>query len=110
MVCLLVSTKPLRSSYGKPRQELVGKSVFDIYPEELAKVYYAKDNELFQNPGVQVYNTPIQDARGVVHDIIFHKSTYSDSQGHVLGLIGVIIDITDRKRAEEKNLRLGSHC
>ena len=100
--------KAFEEFYGKPRQELVGKSTFDIYPEELAKVYYAKDNELFRNPGVQVYSTPIQDARGIVHDIIFHKSTYSDPQGHVLGLIGVIIDITDRKREEEKNLRLAA--
>ncbi len=100
--------KAFEEFYGKTRQELTGKSVFDIYPEELAKVYYAKDNELFRNPGIQIYNTPIKDGRGVVHDIIFHKSTYSDSQGHVLGLIGVIIDITERKREEEKNLRLAA--
>ena len=94
--------KSFEEFFGKTLPELVGKSVFDVYPEELAKVYYAKDNELFQNPGLQVYNTPIQDGRGVVHDIIFHKSTYLDSQGHVLGLIGVILDITDRKRAEKE--------
>ncbi len=100
--------KAFEEFYGKTRQELVGKSVFDIYPEELAKVYYAKDNELFRNPGVQVYNTPIQDGRGVVHNIIFHKSTYSDSQCYVIGLIGVILDITEQKQLEEKKLRLAA--
>ncbi len=94
--------KAFEEFYGKPKQELVGKSVFDIYPEELAKVYYAKDNELFRNPGIQIYNTPIKDGRGVVHDIIFHNSTYLDSQGHVLGLIGVILDVTEPNRIREE--------
>ncbi len=32
--------------------------------------------------------------------MVFHKSTFSNSQGNVIGLLGVIIDITERKRSE----------
>ncbi|MFH1115974.1 MAG: PAS domain-containing protein [Pseudomonadota bacterium] len=93
--------KSYEEFYGKTRQDLVGKSVFDIAPRELAEVYHAKDLELFHNPGIQVYDSQVKDARGAVHDVVFHKSTFSDLQGHVLGLIGVILDITERKKAEE---------
>jgi PAS domain S-box-containing protein len=34
--------------------------------------------------------------------VVFHKSTFPDSQGHVLGLIGVILDVTERKRLEDE--------
>ncbi len=93
--------KSFEEFFGKTSQELIGKGVFDMYPEDLAKVYHAKDSELFHNPGNQVYDTQFKDARGAVHDVVFHKSTFLDSQGHVVGLIGAILDITERKRAED---------
>jgi len=93
--------KSYEEFYGKTQQDLVGKSVFDIAPRELAEVYHAKDLELFRNPGIQVYDSRVKDARGAIHDVVFHKSTFSDPQGRVLGLIGVILDITERKKAEE---------
>ncbi|MGO9738848.1 MAG: PAS domain-containing protein [Desulfomonilaceae bacterium] len=92
--------------YGKTRQELVGKTVFDIAPRDLAEVYHAKDNELFDNPGVQIYDSQVKDSHGAVHEVVFHKSTFSDSQGRVLGLIGVILDITERKQLEKEKENL----
>ena len=40
-------------------------------------------------------------ADGSIHDVIFNKATFSEIQGNVHGLVGVILDITERKRAEE---------
>ena len=58
--------------------------------------------ELFQNPGVQVYGAKVKDAWGHLHEVVFHKSTFLDPEGHILGLIGVILDVTVRKRMEEE--------
>ncbi len=88
--------------YGKRRVELVGRSVFDIAPRELAEVYHAKDLELLRNPGVQVYGAKLKDAQGVLHDVAFHKTTLQDAGGRVSGLLGVILDLTEHKRAEER--------
>ena len=98
--------KSFEEFFGKTNQELVGKSVFDIHLRDMAEIYNEKDLELFHNPGVQVYNSQMKDARGDVHDVISQKSTFSDPQGNVIGLIGVILDITERKRLEEEKENL----
>ena len=40
---------------GRSRHELIGKTVYDLGPEDVARKYEEKDNELFDNPGKQVY-------------------------------------------------------
>ncbi len=105
--------KSFEEFYGQTQQELVGKSVFDISPGQLAEVYHAKDLELLQHPGSQVYESQVKDVRGVVHDVVFHKAAFTDPDGRVRGLIGAILDITERKRAEEalahKKMLLEAH-
>ena len=34
--------------------------------------------------------------------MVYHKATYVDSNGQTAGLIGAILDITERKQAEEE--------
>lgn len=92
--------------YGRTIDELAGKSVFDIAPPDLAKKYYEKDRDLILNPGIQIYDSKLEDAAGVLHDVVFHKATFADAENNIRGLIGVILDITDRKLAEEKLARL----
>jgi len=86
--------------FGKTKDELIGKNVFDINPEELARIYHAKDAELFEHPGTQKYETQVQDAQGTLHDVLFNKATMTDPHGKVTGLIGMVMDITERKQAE----------
>ena len=94
--------------FGNTKEELIGKSVFDISPVELARIYHAKDVELFERPGTQIYETQVKDARGILHDVVFYKATMVSSSNKVTGMIGTILDITDRKSletalAKEKN-------
>ena len=86
--------------YGQSRQEIIGKTVFDVSPSKLAEIYHAKDLELLQQSGLQVYEAQVKDARGVTRNVIFHKATFSDADGGAGGLIGAILDITERKAAE----------
>lgn len=86
---------------GLPREHIVGRDVFDLAPPALAERYAAADDALFRAGGVQVYESQVRFADGTVHDVIFSKATWSDSAGVLQGLVGVILDITDRKRAEQ---------
>lgn len=86
---------------GKSKTQLIGKSVFDISPEELARIYHAKDNELFESGGTQHYESRVKNARNEIRDVLFDKSVYTDSNGTMAGLIGTVSDITERKQMEE---------
>ncbi len=86
--------------YGKTKSELNNTSVFDIAPRELAEIYHQKDLELFGSPGTQIYETKMLDAQGVMHDVVVHKATFNDAGGRVAGLVGTILDISERKRLE----------
>ncbi|HUY03923.1 MAG TPA: EAL domain-containing protein [Rhodocyclaceae bacterium] len=86
---------------GKSRSEIVGKSVFDMAPPEIAKTYHAMDEELFRQPGRQLYESVFRQSSGEIRNVIFHKATFVHGDGAVGGLIGAMLDISERKQAEE---------
>ncbi|MBI5581720.1 MAG: PAS domain S-box protein [Deltaproteobacteria bacterium] len=85
---------------GIRREEIIGKSVSDISPPELAGIYLQKDKELYDHGEPQMYEGQSLAADGTLRDIVFHKATLSGADGNTTGMVGVILDITERKRAE----------
>jgi two-component system NtrC family sensor kinase len=86
---------------GLPPEKIMGATVYDIAPKDLAEIYFRKDEVLFRAPGEQTYEARVRARNGEIRDVIFFKKTYFDEQGNVAGLIGTILDITDRKKVEE---------
>lgn len=88
---------------GLPRSAIIGRTVHDIAPGDAASVYEAQDHELLNGIARRhAYDGVITDARGEAHDVIFYKSRVAGADGELRGLITVIIDISDRKRAENQ--------
>jgi diguanylate cyclase (GGDEF)-like protein/PAS domain S-box-containing protein len=86
---------------GVPRDKLIGRTIFDIAPPETAERSQVFDAALLEQPGTQVYESAIADARdGTRRDVLFNKATFFDPSGAVAGLVGVIVDITQRKQLE----------
>ena len=88
------------SCLGLDRDSIIGKSVFDLAPEDVAQKYTEMDAALLRDPGVQTFETSILYADGTKHEVIFSKSTFPDASGSA-GIVGVILDITDLKRAKQ---------
>jgi PAS domain S-box-containing protein len=87
---------------GVPAGELIGKKIDDIFSSSRAVEYAAADRELLDNPGSQTYESRLRDANGEMHDVMFHKATFTRSNGTVGGLVGLMLDITERKQLEEQ--------
>jgi len=92
--------KAFEEFFGMESEKFIGKTVFEIAPEEIAKVYDDKDQELLNSPGSQIYEFVVKKEDGNNRNVIFHKATFTDINGLVSGLIGAVLDITDRRKIE----------
>ncbi len=99
--CYLGVNKAFEEFFGKTRDEIIGRTVYDMGSSEIAEKFYKKDQELLQKPGIQTYEWKVKKADESEREVVFYKGTVSDTNDKVAGLIGVILDITESKRAEE---------
>ena len=94
---------------GYPREKMLGKSDYDFFPKEQADFFWKKDEEMFRTGKViEIPEEPITDKEGNLHYLHTKKAPLKDSSGRITHLVGIIEDITKRKKAEEA-LKLFSH-
>ncbi|WP_200328613.1 PAS domain S-box protein [Thiocystis violacea] len=86
--------------FGAERTAIIGKTVAEISPPELARIYLAKDQELFARGGIQHYASRVPNAKGELRDVLFDKAVFIDERGEVAGLIGAVLDVTSSKQQE----------
>lgn len=86
---------------GLPKNKIIGKTVFEVAPKELAKKYKDMDDEFFRNPVVQKYEYKAAHSDGHTMDILFHKSPLKDEKGNIIGLLGHMFDVTDNQKVEQ---------
>ncbi len=93
-----------RQIMGLPKNEVIGGSFREFQkrvPKELAEIYHKDDRSLIEEGGSNYYETKVVCADGIKRDFLFHKATYQDNSGKVAGVVGVMLDITERKLARE---------
>jgi len=95
---------------GKPLDQLLGKTDFDLFPAELAKLFRQKDKEMLVHQESSSNEEWVQypDGRRVLLDTL--KTPWLDEQGKLLGVLGISRDITGRygengKKADEAALQ-----
>ncbi len=90
---------------GTQCEKIVGQSVFelpDIIPQALTDFCLENDKKLLDHPGIQTYEAAIACADGVKRDFMLNRSTFTDHNGVIAGIISVMLDLTDRNRAERR--------
>ena len=100
---------------GRTKDQIVGKSIYDIHPKDMADIYSRRDQELLDNPDVQVYETQIKSPDGILHNMVFNKAVIRDSNDNIIGIVGSINDISELKRTEirlkkaQESMEVSSH-
>jgi PAS domain S-box-containing protein len=87
--------------FGRPAEELLGKSNQDLLPPELAEAVDANDQAaLLAEQPLQVEETVLRS--GAAHTYLSVKFPLSDEQGQVYAMCGISTDISDKKRIENE--------
>lgn len=86
---------------GVTSDQIKGKTVFELWPGEHAKVYHQKDLDLMQNPVRQIYEFKVKHKDGLERPVIYSKDVFRDENDQVIGVVGAFIDISTRKEAEK---------
>ena len=85
---------------GRTMEDIVGKTEFEVVPGLLSEIYHETDISLMSEGGIRQYEGAFKPATGEKRDVLYKKATFLDTAGQMAGLVGVMIDITDRKRME----------
>lgn len=86
---------------GRSKDQILGKTVYDIAPDDLAEIYSAREKELLEHQGMQNFEAKVRHADGTLHDVIFNKVSLSDVNGNIEGIVGFIVDITEHRQMED---------
>ncbi len=95
------TNRALENAMGLSKNELEGKSIFDLYPEEQADAYWRDDKEVMASGDAK---------HDIIESMTTHRGTrlvqtykipYLNEEGAVAGVIGFALDITERKQAEQ---------
>ena len=88
------------ATQGKPLEEIVGKTDFELHPPELAEKYRMDDRHVLETgKAIELIeeHQPIGESKFFVQVI---KTPLYDSKGKTAGTLGIFWDITERRQAE----------
>ncbi|MBN1634520.1 MAG: PAS domain S-box protein [Ignavibacteria bacterium] len=87
--------------YGCEKKDIIGKTVFDIHKNENAVTFNKMDLDIIKTGKTKNYEYSTYNRKKKEEtDLILTKAPFYDFEGNIAGIIGVITDISDRKRNE----------
>lgn len=91
--------------FGVQRADIMNRNEWQLQGTGLSQLHDSVDSALLRKPGVEIYEQTITPTggpnHGQPHNIILHKATNINARSDIAGLVGIIFDYTDRKKAED---------
>jgi two-component system, sensor histidine kinase and response regulator len=96
--------KAYEREFGTTSDALKGKTALDLeyLPEAERRRFHEEDMGVIREAGRRSYELPIQYADGRTHVTLYSVDGFRLSDGGSGGLIGLLVDISDQKRAAEE--------
>jgi len=85
---------------GRSFEEFIGKTDYNFFPADQVAVFLEKDEQVFETGKENLNEETITDSQGIDHTIVTKKTLFTDISGNKF-IVGIIRDITERKRMEE---------
>jgi two-component system aerobic respiration control sensor histidine kinase ArcB len=101
-IILGVNNKTLKAAGVHSCNELIGKTVYDLYPKEMAdKISKHHTAAIHSNKTLQHEESILDIRTGKFKHFTTIKSPVYDDTGQIIGTVGMSLDITDRKLLED---------
>ncbi len=99
----IAANKAFADMVGIPVDEIAGKTDYDFFPEVQAASYIVYDQEVMESgePGYDIEELTTG-ADGKPMWTSTSKTPFFDSDGTVIGMVGMTLDITERRKAEDQ--------
>ena len=111
----LMCNKAHEKFTGRPKEQIIGKSVYELHSKDMADIYSMRDKELLSMPDEQVYETKARNTDGTTHHVVMNKAVIRDNNKNIIGIVGSINDITELKKTElnlkkaQESMEISSH-
>ncbi len=90
---------------GLAEEQIIQRKVSDLFARHIADKDSATDEALKLNQGAQTFEAFVRYPEGSFHGFIVNKTAFHSADGHMAGVVGIMVDITERKHAEEALLK-----
>ncbi|MGB5299899.1 MAG: response regulator [Thiogranum sp.] len=103
---LTTCNKAYEQAFSIRREDFIGKSTGDLehLPEDIRQTAPDEELELIRQGGLSRRETALQYGDGRTHDVMYWRTAFDLADGEPGGMIGLFIDISERKQAEREIL------
>lgn len=101
----LFVNRQFEKRYEKKREDLLGKTDHDVFPNHIAAVFRANDVAVIES-GTMMEREELADVRGEKRSYISVKFPLLDAAGNTYGVCGISTDITERKKVQNYEQQL----
>lgn len=103
----IIVNKADLANIGQPEENVIGKTDLEVYPEDIARRFIEDDLAVIRS-GQPVVNREemLINQSGEKKWLLTSKVPLRDTQNNIVGLVGIGRDITEKKSAEERLLKM----
>ncbi len=93
--------KAFSAFFGRTMEEILGKTLADIIPEELAQESNDADRKIIETHSHMNYETRLLRNDGQIRTVLVTKAPFWDPGGSLGGIVGTFIDVTEQRLMDE---------
>jgi PAS domain S-box-containing protein len=93
--------KAYEEFFNVKKEDIIGKTIYDLNPYEVAEVANKWDDKLLENLEALSYELTIYDYKKEAHDVLVYKGIFEKADGTLGGIVGVILDISEIKKLQK---------
>lgn len=88
--------------FGLDREKILGYEPRQIAGNGLGQLIDTIDDDLLRETGIRIYEKQIRLDGREPRDVMLHKASYTNTKNQIVGIVGAIHDITNRKLTEKE--------